>query len=266
VFDAAAGDDGRDTAVADQAPVLVVVVATVGVDPPGPAARLADDAPDRWDGIDERDQLGDLIAMPAGERDGQRNPVRVGEQVMPGTGFAPVDRTRSCLAPLEGAQVGGVNQGGGQVQQPGGAQFGEQPLVQLLPDAGASCHSVNRPPAGRTGGSEQGGGQPVPPDPGTHRVEHAAGEIGTKGTHEVLGAIYANAEFGAKCVVRDRSLVSRPALSSWLTSKSESPGYCLAAARYDPCSSKTRANPQSSYTRKGPRVQARGPFVSQPRN
>lgn len=38
-------------------------------------------------------------------------------------------------SPFEGAQVGGGGQGGGQVQQAGGAQFGEQALVQLLPDA-----------------------------------------------------------------------------------------------------------------------------------
>jgi hypothetical protein len=31
--------------------------------------------------------------------------------------------------PFERAEMGGVDQGGGQVQQPGGAQFGEQPLM-----------------------------------------------------------------------------------------------------------------------------------------
>ena len=49
VFDAAAGDDGCDAAGADQAPVLVVVVAAVGIEPPGPAAWFAGHGPD-WVG------------------------------------------------------------------------------------------------------------------------------------------------------------------------------------------------------------------------
>jgi hypothetical protein len=65
VVDATAGDDGCDTTGADQVPVLVMVIATVGVDPPWPAARLANHAQDRRDGVDERDQLGDVVAMPA---------------------------------------------------------------------------------------------------------------------------------------------------------------------------------------------------------
>ncbi len=64
VFDAVAGDDGCDSAVADQAPVHVMVVAAVGVDPPWPAGWFADQSADRRDGVDERDQLGDVVAGP----------------------------------------------------------------------------------------------------------------------------------------------------------------------------------------------------------
>jgi hypothetical protein len=45
---------------------------------------FADHAADWWDGVDERDQLGDVVAVPAGERDGKRDTARIGDQVMLG--------------------------------------------------------------------------------------------------------------------------------------------------------------------------------------
>jgi hypothetical protein len=60
VVDAAAGDERGDAAGADQAAVLVVVVAAVGVEPARAASWLADQAADRWDGVDQRDQVGDV--------------------------------------------------------------------------------------------------------------------------------------------------------------------------------------------------------------
>ncbi len=79
--------------------------------------------------------------MTFGERDGERDAVRVGDQVVLGAGLAAVDRAGAGWSPCEGAQVGGVDQGRGQIQQAGHAQLGEQPFVRLLP---ASCHEVNR--------------------------------------------------------------------------------------------------------------------------
>jgi hypothetical protein len=60
VLDATSGDDRGDAAGADQAAVLVVVVAPVGVEPAWSATRLADHAPDRRHGVEQRDQLGDV--------------------------------------------------------------------------------------------------------------------------------------------------------------------------------------------------------------
>ena len=60
VFGAAAGDVRGDAAGADQAAVLVVVVAAVGVEPAWPPPWLADSTADRWDGVEQRDQLGDV--------------------------------------------------------------------------------------------------------------------------------------------------------------------------------------------------------------
>jgi hypothetical protein len=82
VFGLAAGDLGFDATGAEFAPVLVVVVTAVSSDPVGPAAWPADRAADGRDPLDERDQLGDVVAVAAGERPGERDPGRVYEEVM----------------------------------------------------------------------------------------------------------------------------------------------------------------------------------------
>jgi len=68
--------------------------------------------------------------------------------------------------------MSGVDQHGRQVEQSGGTQFGEQCLVQLLPDPGL-LPLGQPPPARGAGGAEQGRGQPVPADAGAHDVEDA---------------------------------------------------------------------------------------------
>jgi hypothetical protein len=64
--------------------VLVVVIATVGQQPVGLLAwpsELASDRPTRQV-FDQRDQLGDVVAVPAGQADRQRDAARVDEQVV----------------------------------------------------------------------------------------------------------------------------------------------------------------------------------------
>jgi len=73
VRDAAAGDDRPDALGLHQGPVLVMVIGAVGEyldrPPAGPAAAAAD----RRDRLDQRQQLGDVVAVPAGQRDRQRD-------------------------------------------------------------------------------------------------------------------------------------------------------------------------------------------------
>ena len=66
-----------DPAAAQLAPVLVVVVAPVGGQALGPLSRPADPPTHRRDPLDERDQLGAVVAVAAGERPGERDPARV---------------------------------------------------------------------------------------------------------------------------------------------------------------------------------------------
>jgi len=67
----AACDLGADSAPAQLSPVLVVVVAAVCCDTGGPSPRPANLAAHRRDPLDQRDQLGDVVAVAAGERPGK---------------------------------------------------------------------------------------------------------------------------------------------------------------------------------------------------
>src|SRR5829696_5748377 len=64
---ATAGDDRGDAALTQQLAVLVVVIAAVGVDLAGASSRPAAPAADRWDRVQERHQLGDVVAVAAGQ-------------------------------------------------------------------------------------------------------------------------------------------------------------------------------------------------------
>jgi hypothetical protein len=91
VGDAASGDQRFDAALPQQAAVLVEVVAPVGVQASGLAAWTSPPAPDRRDGVKQRQELGDVMAVAAGERDGERGSVAVDDQVVLGAGAGAVD-------------------------------------------------------------------------------------------------------------------------------------------------------------------------------
>ena len=74
----------RDPAPAELAPLRPVVVGAVGGDPVRTATRPADLAPHRRHALEERKQLGYVIAVAAGERPGEWDPARVYEKVMLG--------------------------------------------------------------------------------------------------------------------------------------------------------------------------------------
>ncbi len=93
----AAGDLGCDAAAAELTAVFVVVVTTVSAHPVGPPARPADFAAHWRDTVDERDQLGDVVAVAASDRPGKRDPRRVYEKMMLGTRSGSINRARARL-------------------------------------------------------------------------------------------------------------------------------------------------------------------------
>jgi hypothetical protein len=77
VLGLAAGDLRGDPAAVQLATLRPMVVGTVGHDALRSAARPADLAAHRRDSLDQRDQLGDVVAVAARERPGERDPGRV---------------------------------------------------------------------------------------------------------------------------------------------------------------------------------------------
>ena len=97
VLGLAAGDHRLDAALPDQPAVLVVVIAAVGDDTVGPPSRSAEASAYRRHPVEQRDQLGDVVAVAAGERPRQRQAAPVYEEMLLAAAAAPVDRTRGGL-------------------------------------------------------------------------------------------------------------------------------------------------------------------------
>ena len=97
VFGLASGDLGFDAALPDEPAVLVVVVAAVGGHPVGATTRPTNEATHGRYPLDQRDQLGDVVAVAAGERPSERDPGRVYEKVMLRPVSGSINRARARL-------------------------------------------------------------------------------------------------------------------------------------------------------------------------
>lgn len=82
MFCAALGDHWLDPAGPEFAAVRVVVVAAVGDELLGVLARTTDLPADRADLLDEREQLGDVVAVAAGQADSKRDAVAINDQMV----------------------------------------------------------------------------------------------------------------------------------------------------------------------------------------
>ena len=93
----AAGDLRRDAALAQLAAVTVGVIATIGSQLVRPASWPADLAAHRRHPVDQRDQLGDVVAVAAGQRPGERDAGRIDEEVVFRPVSGAVNRARARL-------------------------------------------------------------------------------------------------------------------------------------------------------------------------
>ena len=92
---ASAGDFGCDAAAAELATVARVVVAAVGAQPVGASTWPTDLAAHRRYPVDERDQLGDVVAVAARDCPGERDPCRVDEEVLLRAVSGSINRARA---------------------------------------------------------------------------------------------------------------------------------------------------------------------------
>ena len=99
VLGTTASDHRLHPELPDQAAVLVVVVTPITQHhvraAPGPGAFT----PHRRHGLQQRDELGDVVAIAAGQGGGERDAGRIGDQVVLAARSAPVDRASSGLGP-----------------------------------------------------------------------------------------------------------------------------------------------------------------------
>ena len=91
----APGDLGPDAALAKLTAVLVVVVAAVGGEAVWSSPRPADLAAHRWHAVDQRDELGDVIAVAARHRPGEWDAAGVYQEVVLGAVPGSINRARA---------------------------------------------------------------------------------------------------------------------------------------------------------------------------
>jgi hypothetical protein len=88
---ALASDLRSDATSAEEASVLVVVVAAVGEQPPWSVTGPAHQSVDAGYRVQQGHELGDVVTVAAGERDGEWGSVAVDDQVVLGAGAGAVD-------------------------------------------------------------------------------------------------------------------------------------------------------------------------------
>lgn len=96
----ATGDDRGDPAGGERAPVRKGVVGPVGEQVTEPPAWPSPPSSDRRNRLHQHEELGEVVAVPAGGQGGERNPTGFGDQVVFRAWVGTVDQTRTCLGPL----------------------------------------------------------------------------------------------------------------------------------------------------------------------
>lgn len=156
---ATSSDHRSDAALPQQAAVLVEVVAPVGIQVPRLPARSPSQPPDRRDRVEQRQELGDVVTISAGERDGRGGSVLVDYQVVLGTGRGTVDRRGADVIPL----IQCVSRRPGTMQRPGvAARTGQRMPGSPLAVKASSKSGIAVPCGGR--GDDAGAGL-MPPFP-----------------------------------------------------------------------------------------------------
>ncbi len=98
-------DAGGDVALVKYASIFIVVVTTIGVDAARTAQRPSTHAANRHDGLDQRNQLGDVVAIGAGQDCRDRRSVGVGCDVVLRTGSRSIGGVRASFSPAPTART-----------------------------------------------------------------------------------------------------------------------------------------------------------------
>lgn len=102
---AAPGDHGLDAPCPDLAAVLVVVIAAVGEQHLRALTWAADLPRDGLHAVDQRQELGYVVAVPASQRERQRQSASVSQDVMLRARAGTVDRRGAGEEPPKSARI-----------------------------------------------------------------------------------------------------------------------------------------------------------------
>lgn len=131
VLGATAGDQCFHPEIPGRAAVLVVVVAEVAQHHVRAAPEPAALAPHRLHGLEQWDELGDIVAVATGESGGGWNADGIGDQMVFAGGSFLADGASSGLgSPYSRPDAGAVDRRQGEVQGVRTAEFGQEGLVQ----------------------------------------------------------------------------------------------------------------------------------------
>jgi hypothetical protein len=98
------GELGGDAPRQELVAMRLRIIAAVALDQARFAHRTSGTSPQGRKRVDQRQQLGDVVPMGSGQRRDERNPVRVGENMMLRPGFAAIGRVRSSFFPPRSAR------------------------------------------------------------------------------------------------------------------------------------------------------------------
>ena len=120
----------------ERAPVRLAIIGAVTLHPVRLLARASALTSDRWDTLDQRQQLRDVVAVRPSQSCRERDATALHQQVMLTAEFAPIYWAfAGLLAPVTGSDAGTVNHGSLPREPPLGMEFREDALPQPAPDA-----------------------------------------------------------------------------------------------------------------------------------
>ncbi len=99
------GEGRADSAGVEHAAMRLRIVRAVALDQAGFAARAPGAAPQGRDGVNERQQLGDVVAVRGGQDRGEGDAARLGQNVMFRPFLAAIGRVRSSFFPPRNART-----------------------------------------------------------------------------------------------------------------------------------------------------------------
>jgi hypothetical protein len=94
-----ASQERTDVAGPEGLPVRLGIVPPISEELFGSTSGMSHTTPDLGNGINEREELGDVVPMSSGEPKGQRGPFPLGKQVVFASGLAPIGGIGPCFSP-----------------------------------------------------------------------------------------------------------------------------------------------------------------------